>query len=117
MVNANASECYNIHILPVLFMYYRNTEGNEARNIFAPRIKSRDYCLFDARTYIIHSVILKTSNVMFLLLLFLFVGTFNSGTKSLSTNTNHLTWYSIKDVDCSGFCSTLTIVSLMPEHT
>ena len=87
-------------------MYYHNTEGNDPRNIFAPRIKSPDYCLFEAQTYIIHSVILKTPIVIFLLLLSLFLGAFNSGTKGLSKNANHLTWYSIKDMDCSGFYST-----------
>jgi hypothetical protein len=86
-------------------MYYHNTEDNELQNSCPPRIKSPDYCLLDAQTYIIHSVILKTPNAIFLLLLFLFLGAFNSGTKGLSTNSNHL-WYSVKDMDCSGFCST-----------
>jgi hypothetical protein len=54
----------------------------------------------------IHSVILKTPNVIFLLLLFLFLGAFNSGARDLSTNANHLTWYSLKDMNCSGFCCT-----------
>jgi hypothetical protein len=33
-------------------------------------------------------------------------GAFNSGTKGLSRNANHLTWNSIKDVECSAFHST-----------
>jgi hypothetical protein len=86
-------------------MYYRNTKGNELQNSCPPRVKSPDFGLFYAQTYTIHSVILKTPNVIFLLLLFLFLGAFNSGTKGLSTKANHLTWYSIKDMDCNGFSS------------